>query len=163
MFDLEKRLIIMSPWTPALFLFLLEHIPAGPFGCASGTWGQDCYRYHHFFPPFLTGDLSSSTDWASTPTRILVLREHWRGDSKSRIIVFSQQHLTHKGEITWSHPLSSRVTEALPPLLDSLPEDRLTTFCGLKNLLSVEGLFVGRINHLPKPPSSPLQCLCEEP
>ena len=145
-------------------------VPSGTHSCKS-IWL--CFREPEvrtitdiiiFSHHFLTGDLLSSTDWANTPTTILVLlREHWRGNSKSRIIVFSQQHLTHKGEITWSHPLSSRVTESLPPLLDSLPEDRLTTSCGLKNLLSVEGLFVGRINHLPKPPSSPLQCLCEEP
>ena len=36
-FDLEKRLIIMSPWAPPMFLFLLEHVPAGPCGCASGN------------------------------------------------------------------------------------------------------------------------------
>ena len=85
--------------------------------------------FHHF----LAGDLSSSTDWANTPTRILVLlREHGWGDSKSRIIVFPQQHLTPKGEITWSHPLSSGMTESLSHLLDSLSADRLTTSCGLR-------------------------------
>ena len=95
--------------------------------------------FHHFRP----GDLFSSTDWASTPTRILVLlREHGWGDSNSRIIVFPQQHLNHKGEITWNHSLYSGVTESLPHLLVCLPEGRLTTSWGLENLLSVEGLFI---------------------
>ena len=114
-------------------------------------WGQDYYRHHPSFHLFLSGDLSSSTDWTNTPTRILVpLREHGWGDSTSRTIVFSQEHLTHRGEITWSHPLSSGVTES--PFLTcwtlSLPESTLSTSWGLENLLSVEGLLTGWENKL---------------
>ena len=157
MFDLEKRLMIISPCTPPTFLFLLEHIPADP--CPSGnhegrTITDITLSFHHF----LTWDLSSSTDWANTPTRILVLlREHRWGDSNSRIIVFPQQHLTHQGEITCSHTLSLGVTESLDHLLGSLPEGRLTTSQGLENVLSVEGLFICWENKLSswKPTLSP--------
>ena len=113
-FDLEKILIIMSPWAAPMFLFLLEHIPAGACGCASGSHEVRMITdidlsSHHFLP----GDLSSSTGWSNTPTRILVLlREHGWSDSHLRIILFSQQHLIHNGEITWSHTLSSGMTES---------------------------------------------------
>ena len=138
-FDLEKRLIIISPWV---------FLPSRTRSCRS-MWL--CFRepqiraitditlsFHHY----LAGDLSSSTDWANTPTRILVLlREHGWGVSKSRIIVFPQQHITQKGEITWSHPLSSEwqspfLTCCTPSLRTGLP------YPVASKSPSVEGLFI---------------------
>ena len=142
MFDLEKRLIIISPWTPPTFLFLLEHVPANP--CPSGnregrTITELTLSFHHF----LTGDLSSSTDWANTPTRILVLlRVHRWGNCKSRIILFSQKHLTHRERWHGATPCPLEWLSPLVHLLDSLPEDRLSTSWGLENLLSVDGLLI---------------------
>ena len=57
-----------------MFLFLLEHVPAGPCGCASGNHEvriitDITLSFHHFH----AGDLLSFTGWANTPTRILVL------------------------------------------------------------------------------------------
>ena len=163
MFDLEKRLIIISPWAYPTFLFLLEHVLAGPCGSVLGSHKLRAITditlsFHHF----LARDLSSSTDWANTPTRILVLlREHWWGDSKSRIIVFSQQHLTQKGEITWRHPLSSEwqspfLTCCTPSLRTGLP------YPVASKSPSVEGLFICWENKFSSwTPSSPLECFCE--
>ena len=130
-------------------------------------WGQDYYRHHPSFHLFLSGDLSSSTDWTNTPTRILVLlREHGWGDSTSRIIVFSQQHLTHKGEITWSHPCPLEWQSppsspaGLSPSLRARfphPEDSKISFLWRAYWL------VGKINCLPETPTSPLEFLCEGP
>ena len=113
--------------------------------------------FHHF----LAGDLSSSTDWANTPTRILVLlREHGWGVSKSRIIVFPQQHLTQKGEITWSHPLSSEwqspfLTCWTPSLRTGSPHPVAS------KSPSVEGLFICWENKSLPEPISPLECFSE--
>ena len=148
-FDLEKRLIITSPWSPPTFLFLLEQVPADP--CPSGNHeGRTITDITLLSTIFLLRPVILHK-LGQYPTRILVLlREHGWGDSTSRIIVFSQQHLTHKGEITWSHPLSSGVTES--PFLTcwtlSLPESTLSTSWGLENLLSVEGLLTGWENKL---------------
>ena len=122
-FDLEKRLIIVSPWAPPMFLFLLEHIPAGPCGCASGNHeGRAITDITLAFTIFVLETYCLLLARPLPLPRILVLlRWYGWGDSNSRIIVFPQQHLTHTGEITWSHPLSSGVTESpcspagLPP------------------------------------------------
>ena len=136
-----------------MFLFLLEHVPAGPCGCASGnhevrTITDITLSFHHFH----TGDLLSFGGPALPLPRILVLlRWYGWGDSNSRIIVFPQQHLTHTGE-----------TESLHHLLDSLLAARLTTSCGLENLFSVEGLFICWESKFSSwTPSSPLECFCE--
>ena len=79
-FDLQKRLIITSPSSSSMFLFLLEQFPSGPCGCASGDYKvRTVTDITVSFHRFLTGDLLSSTDWASNSTRILVLLwEHAR-------------------------------------------------------------------------------------
>ena len=53
-----------------MFLFLLEHVPAGPCGCASGnhevrTITDITLAFHHFH----TGDLLSFGGRAITPTK----------------------------------------------------------------------------------------------
>ena len=66
-----------------------------------------------FFLPFSYWRLSPPQAGPILPPGILVLfREYGCGGPNSKRIVFSQQHLTHKGEITSSHTLSSRVTES---------------------------------------------------
>ena len=88
----------------------------------------------------------------------------WWGDSISRIIVFPQVYITHMGETTWSHPLSSGVTESpcspagFPPCRQA--HHSLRTW---KIFLWRACLLVGKIDCLPKPPPSPLECLCEGP
>ena len=117
------------------------------------------------FPHFHPGYLFSSTDWANTPTRILVLLgEHGWGDSTSGMIVFSQQHLTHRERshgatpcpLEWPSPFLTCWTPSLRT--DSpQPEDSKISFLWRACLL------VGKIDGLPKPPPSPLECLCEGP
>ena len=164
-FDLEKRLIITSPWSPPTFLFLLEQVPADP--CPSGDHeGRTITDITLLSTIFLLRPVILHK-LGQYPTRILVLlREHGWGDSTSRIIVFSQQHLTHKGEITWSHPLSSGVTDSpsspagLSPSLRARfphPEDSKISFLWRAYWL------VGKINCLPETPTSPLEFLCEGP
>ena len=154
----------MSPRSSSMFLFFLEQFPAGPCGCASGdhevrTVTDITFSFHHF----LAGDLSSSTDWASNSTRILVLlREHGWGDSKSRTTVFSlvreRWHGASSCPLEWQGLLPNR--------LDTLPESRLNPQNpkGLKiSFLWRACLLVGEKIHLPEPLPSPLQCLCEGP
>ena len=109
----------MSPRSSSMFLFFLEQFPAGPCGCASGdhevrTVTDITFSFHHF----LAGDLSSSTDWASNSTRILVLlREHGWGDSKSRTTVFSLVRERWHG----ASPCPLEWQGLLPNLLDTPP------------------------------------------
>ena len=111
--------------------------------CVREPRGQDYYRHHPFFPPF--------SYWRPLVLHRLGQYTHQNPGSSQGTWVrrlsfqdncISHQHLTHNGEIAWSHTLSSGVTKSVPHLLDSLPEDRLTTSCGFENLLSVEGLYI---------------------
>ena len=116
--------------------------------CFREPQGQGHYRHHPFFPPFSCwrpvvlhrlGQYPHENPGSSQGTWV---RRRYIQDN----CIF-QQHLTQKGEITWSHPLSSGVTESFPHLLDSLPVGRLTTSCGLKiSFLWRACLFVGKIN-----------------
>ena len=110
--------------------------------CFREPRSQDYYRRHSFFPPF--------SSWIPIFFHRLGQYPHQnpgssRGAWMRRLYIWDDcvfPAAPHsQGEITWSHPLSSGVTESLPHLLDSLPEDRLTTSWGFENLLSVEGLF----------------------
>ena len=105
------------------------------------------------FPHFHPGYLFSSTDWANTPTRILVLLgEHGWGDSTSGMIVFSQQHLTHRERshgatpcpLEWPSPFLTCWTPSLRT--DSPhPEDSKISFLWRACLL------VRKINRLREP------------
>lgn len=97
--------MITSEWASPMFLFFLEYIHAGPRGYTSlGPQSPDWYRYCPFFPPFCNQS-------------VVLLRlcqypqqESWSfsgacrcGDSNSKVIVFSQYHLTEKVFITSSN------------------------------------------------------------
>ena len=164
MFHLEKTLIITSPWSPPTFLFLLEHVLQIP--ALQGTMRAGLLQTSPFFPPFSCWRPVVLHRLGQYPTRILVLlREYGWGDSTSRIIVFSQQHLTHKGEITWSHPHPLEWESPCSPagLSPSLrarsphPVDSKISFLWRAYWL------VGKINCLPEIPTSPLEFLCEGP
>ena len=164
-FDLEKRLIIISPWAYPTFFFLLEHVPAGPCGCVLGNHKvmaitDITLSFHHF----LAGGLSSSTDWANTPTRILVLlREHGWGDSKSRIIVFSSSTSLRRKRSHGATP--SSLSDRVPSSPAGLPPwGQAHHILWPQNLLSVEGLFICWENKFSSwTPSSPLECFSEGP
>ena len=117
--------------------------------------------FHHF----LTGDLLSSTDWASTPTRILVLlREHGWGDSHSKIIVFpiSTSRTTERSHgatpcpLEWQSPFLTCWTPSLrtgSPHPVDLKISFLWRAC----------IFLGEINHLPKPHPLPWHVSVKDP
>lgn len=166
-FDLQKRLIITSPSSSSMFLFLLEQFPSGPCVCASGdhevrTVTDITVSFHCF----LTGDLLSSTDWANNSTRILILLwEHGWGDSKCRTIVFSQQHLIRERWCVAS-PCPLEWQGPLPNLLDTLPESRVNPQNpeDLKiSFLWRACLLVGKKLYLPELLPCPLKRLCEGP
>ena len=137
----NKRWIIFSVWfrkESDYNKFMSSSHVSPPFGtysfrpcsCVLGnhqvrTIIDIALSFHHFHP----GYLFSSTDWANIPTRILVLLgEHGWGDSNSRIIVFPQQHLTHRERshgatpcpLEWQSPFRTCWTPKFPvvtPLL----------------------------------------------
>ena len=173
----NKRWIIFSVWfrkESDYYKFMSSSHVSPPFGtysfrpCSCVLWNHQvrtiidiALSFHHFHP----GYLFSSTDWANIPTRILVLLgEHGWGDSNSRIIVFPQQHLTHRERshgatpcpLEWQSPFRTCWTPSLRTGSPQ-PEDLKISF------LWRACLFVGKVNHLPETPPSPLECLCEGP